>query len=421
MVLLKKAQFGASRNIWAALALTLLISLGLYSAPSALAQASSGITGTVVDQSGAVIPDSRVTITDEATGTTLKTTSSSAGTFSVTGLTPGKYDVRVERAGFKTLVQTGVNVEVSVTDTLTFTLNTGEATQTVEVTANAISLNTTAPQLGTTIEPAVVDALPVEVSGRGRQIDSLQFLAPGTTGSTFSHRISGGVDFQQEILYNGIPVVQPETEGYTTNFDPPFEMVQEFRVQQTTFSAQYGLGQGALSYQMATGTNHYHGDLFEINRNSFFDSVGFFNGPNFNPDNTGDTPPTDHENNYGFTVAGPLSIPHIYNAKDKTFFHYSQEWFKQITENTSPSTVPTAQERTGNFSDFTDANGNLIPIFVPQGVACAGLTPVSAPIRRRFCNTCRCRTCRAIQATAAMPRFRTRRFSTSGASPLTRI
>jgi hypothetical protein len=375
MVLLKKAQFGASRNIWAALALTLLISLGLYSAPSALAQASSGITGTVVDQSGAVIPDSRVTITDEATGTTLKTTSSSAGTFSVTGLTPGKYDVRVERAGFKTLVQTGVNVEVSVTDTLTFTLNTGEATQTVEVTANAISLNTTAPQLGTTIEPAVVDALPVEVSGRGRQIDSLQFLAPGTTGSTFSHRISGGVDFQQEILYNGIPVVQPETEGYTTNFDPPFEMVQEFRVQQTTFSAQYGLGQGALSYQMATGTNHYHGDLFEINRNSFFDSVGFFNGPNFNPDNTGDTPPTDHENNYGFTVAGPLSIPHIYNAKDKTFFHYSQEWFKQITENTSPSTVPTAQERTGNFSDFTDANGNLIPIFVPQGVACAGLTP----------------------------------------------
>jgi hypothetical protein len=375
VMMLQNSQSKRKAGIRAALALTFLLGLSMLGPKAAWGQASSGITGTVLDQSGAVIPDAHVTISDEATGTTLKTTTSSAGSFAVTGLTPGKYDVRVERAGFKTLVQSGVNVEVSVTDTLTFALDTGEATQTVEVTANAISLNTTAPQLGTTIEPAVVAALPVEVSGRGRQIDALQFLAPGTTGSTFSHRISGGVDFQQEILYNGIPVVQPETEGYTTNFDPPFEMVQEFRVELTTFSAQYGLGQGALTYQMATGTNHYHGDLFEINRNSYFDSVGFFNGPNFNPDNTRDTPPTDHENNYGFTVGGPLSIPHVYNAKDKTFFHYSQEWFKQITENTSPSTVPTAQERTGDFSDFTDSNGNVIPIFVPQGVACAGLTP----------------------------------------------
>jgi hypothetical protein len=373
MLTLRPRTNGSSKE-WLALSLTLLLSVLLLCPRSGFAQASSGITGTVLDQSGAVIPDAQVTITDEGTGTTSKTTSSSAGTFSVTGLTPGKYDVRVERTGFKTLVQTGVNVEVSVTDTLTFTLNTGEATQTVEVTANAISLNTTAPQLGTTLEPAVVAALPVEVSGRGRQIDSLQFLAPGTTGSTFSHRISGGVDFQEEILYNGIPVVQPETEGYTTNFNPPFEMVQEFRVQQTTFSAQYGLGQGALTYQMATGTNKYHGDVFEINRNSYFDSVGFFNGPNYTPTNTSDIPPTDRENNYGFTVSGPLSIPHVYNAKDKTFFHYSQEWFKEVLEDTSPGTVPTAQEKTGDFSDYTDSNGNLIPIFVPQGVTCGGLT-----------------------------------------------
>ena len=72
-------------------------------------------------------------------------------------------------------------------------------------------------------------ALPEEVSGRGRQIDQLQFTAPGTTGSTFSHRVSGGVDFEQEIVYNGIPAPQPETEGYTTNFNPPFELVEEYR------------------------------------------------------------------------------------------------------------------------------------------------------------------------------------------------
>ncbi len=327
----------------------------LVCASSAFAQASAGVNGTVVAQSGAVVSGAQVSITDEATGTTLKTQSSSAGTFSALGLLPSHYRISVEAPGFKTSIQNNVNIEVSTTATLTFTLDTGAVSDTVQVTANSIALNTTAPQLGTTIEPAVVAALPVEVSGRGRQIDSLQFLSPGTTGSTFSHRIGGGVDFQQEILYNGIPVVQPETEGYTTNFNPPFEMVQEFRVERSTFAAQFGLGQGALTYQMASGTNRYHGDLFEINRNDVFDSKGFFST----------TVPIDRENNYGFTVGGPLSIPHLYDAKDKTFFHYSQEWFKQVAENVNASTVPTALEKTGNFSDFLDSNGKVIPIFDP--------------------------------------------------------
>lgn len=209
----------------------------------------------------------------------------------------------------------------------------------------------------------VVKALPVEVAGRGRQIDSLQFLAPGVTGSTFSHRIGGGVDFEQEILYNGIPAPQPETEGYTTNFNPPYEMVSEFRVERSTFSAQFGLGQGALTYQMASGTNRFHGDVFEINRNSLFDSVGFFNGPAWG----GSThPPTDHENNYGFSIGGPVWIPKLYNGRDRTFFHYSQEWYKQNNEDTDVSTVPTALEKTGDFSDFVDGKtGALIPIFDP--------------------------------------------------------
>ncbi len=355
----------------AASAMALLLCLG---GAAAHAQANAGITGTVVDPSGAVIPNAKVTILNEQTGLVQKTTSSSAGTFSATGLTPDNYRVTVEAPGFKTQIQNDVKVDVSVTATLTITLSAGEQAQTVQVTSNAISLNTTDPQIGSTLEPDVVKALPVAVSGRGRQIDSLQFTAPGTTGSTFSHRISGGVDFQQEILYNGVPVVQPETEGYTTNFNPPFEMVQEFRVEQSTFSSQFGLGQGALTYQFATGTNTYHGDLFEINRNSFFDSVGFFHGPNFTAGNTRDTPPTDHENNYGFTIGGPLSIPHLYDAKDKTFFHYSQEWFKQVLENINPGTVPTASEQTGDFSDFVDSTGKLIPIYVPQGVNCVGLT-----------------------------------------------
>ena len=340
-----------------------IMGLMLLAPRTASAQASAGITGTISDTSGAVVPDAKVTATQVATSVASHTVSSSAGTYSFKGLTPGKYTVTVEASGFKKAVQADVTVEVSTTATIDVTVSAGAANETVQVTADQIALNTTQPELGSTIEPVVVAALPEEVSGRGRQIDSLQFLAPGTTGNTFSHRVSGGVDFEQEIVYNGIPAPQPETEGYTTNFNPPFELVQEYRVEKSTFSAQFGLGQGALTYQMKSGTNAYHGDLFEINRNSFFDSVGFFNGPAWGGKNK---PPPDHENNYGFSVGGPIRIPHLYDGRNKTFGHYSQEWYKQNNENTNVSTVPTTLEKTGNFSDLVDGSGNLIPIYDPQ-------------------------------------------------------
>jgi hypothetical protein len=356
-------------------------------APSnAFAQANAGVTGTVTDASGAVVANANVTITNDGTSVALRLTSGSAGTYAAKGLNPGKYTITVEAPGFKKSVLVGVNVDVSVIATIDVTLANGAASEIVQVTSSPISLNTTEPQLGSTIEPEVVAALPVQVSGRGRQIDSLQFLAPGVTGDAFSHRVGGGADFEQEIVYNGIPVAQPETEGYTTNFNPPFEMVQEFRVERSTFAAQFGLGQGALTYQMASGTNRYHGDLFEINRNSLFDSVGFFNGKTFNSaTNPHDRPPVDHENNYGFTVGGPIRIPHLYDGRDKTFGKYTQEWYKQNNQNLNAATVPTAQEKTGDFTDFVNTKtGVVIPIYDPQTglqFSCKGVANVICPDR----------------------------------------
>ncbi|WP_263376755.1 TonB-dependent receptor domain-containing protein [Granulicella aggregans] len=374
-------------GLWAKPAALLLALFVLVSGHfnSAWAQANAGVTGTVTDNTGAVVANASVVVTNDGTCISSHLTTSSAGTYTAKGLNPGKYTITVDAAGFKKAVLTGVNVDVSVISTLDFTLSNGDASETVEVTSSAIALNTTEPQLGSTIEPEVVAALPVEVSGRGRQIDQLQFLAPGVTGDSFSHRDGGGADFEQEIVYNGIPAPQSETEGYTQNFNPPFEMVQEFRVERSTFAAQFGLGQGALTYQMATGTNKYHGDLFEINRNNLFDSVGFFNGKAFNPTtNPNDHVPTDHENNYGFTVSGPISIPHLYNGHDKTFGHYSQEWYKENNTNTYPGTVPTAREKTGDFTDYVDGSGNVIPIFDPttgKQFVCNGVANVICPER----------------------------------------
>ena len=355
---------------WVAFALAATIGCLLLVAPrNASAQASAGITGTVTDSSGAVIAGAQVTITDVTTSVATKSVTTSSGVYSVRGLNPGRYSIAIEAQGFKKEVREQT-IEVSTVATVDFALALGKSSETVEVTSSQIALNTTQPELGSTIEPEVVAALPEEVSGRGRQVDQLQFLAPGTTGSTFSHRVSGGVDFEEEIVYNGIPIPQSETEGYTTNYDPPFDMVQEFRVERTTFSAQYGLGQGALTYNMKSGGNTYHGNLFEINRNSFFDSVGFFNGPNFNSNNTKDAPPVDHENNYGFSVDGPIRIPHLYDGRNKTFGHYSQEWYKQNSESLTQGTVPTAAEKTGDFSNYLGTNAAgatiVVPIYDPQ-------------------------------------------------------
>lgn len=359
-----------SPQSWAAFAIAVAFGfLALIAPRNASAQASAGVTGTVTDTSGAVVTGANVTITNVSTTTTNKAVTSSSGTYTVRGLNPGRYTVEIDAPGFKKASKE-VTIEVSTMATIDFNLALGSGTETVQVTADQIALNTTQPELGSTIEPAVVAALPEEVSGRGRQIDQLQFLAPGTTGSTFSHRVSGGVDFEEEIVYNGIPVPQSETEGYTTNYDPPYDMVEEFKVQRTTFAPQYGLGQGALTYQTKSGTNHYHGNLFYINRNSFFDSVGFFNGPNFNSSNVKDAPPVDHENNYGFSASGPIRIPHLYDGRDKTFGHYSQEWYKQNQENLTQGTVPTPAEKTGDFSNYlgTDASGAqiVVPVYDPQ-------------------------------------------------------
>ncbi len=332
------------------------VGLLMLTAAPLFGQASSGVTGTVTDASGSIVPGAAVSVKNIGTGVTIDTVTSSSGTYTTRGLLPGRYIITVQAAGFSKAVRDQVNVEVSTEATIDVSLNAGGSETTVEVTSPLIALNTTQPELGTTIEPEVVNALPTEVSsGRGRQIDSFIFLAPGVQGSSFSHRINGGVDFQNEIVFNGIPIPQSETEGYQTGINPPFELVNQFRVERSTFSAQYGLAQGATTYQMASGTNSLHGDAFYINRNEFFDAKGYFNS----------VTPISRENNYGFTIAGPVVIPHLYNGKNKTFFHFSLDFGKTNVSNNNIGSVPTALEKTGDFSDFVDGSGNLIPIYDP--------------------------------------------------------
>ena len=353
----------------------------LNSLPSSRAQVLSGITGTITGATGNVTDGANVTATNTATGVASHTVTTSAGTYMITDLIPGVYSVRIEMPGFQTQIVTGVIIEAGGRkSTVDASLKIGRAEEVVEVTASLITIETEEPELGTTIEHAFIEELPIEMgqnqisTNRGRRIDSFIFLTPGVTGGEFSHRINGGVDFENEVTFNGLPLVKDETPGFQENINPPYEMVDQARVISSVFSPQYGLGQGVASFQFASGTNELHGSAFEVMRNGSFDAPGAY--PTLVANGNKITP-TDHEHNFGFSLGGPVFIPKVYNGKNKTFFHLDVEWYRLNQGSTQLGTVPTDAMRHGDFSnDFfftTLPNGQVvpqqIPIYVPQAWA----------------------------------------------------
>ena len=171
------------RAIAKAVYLSVFACLGLLLPVAQLrAQVQSGINGTVVDPSQAVVSGARVTITSNSTGVVSSTVTSSAGTFNIVSLIPGEYSVVVDAAGFRKS-QTTVVVEIAKMSSINIALTPGAATETVNVTGTTISLNTTSPEVGTTLEPELVNVAPIEISGLARQIDSFSYLAPGVQGT----------------------------------------------------------------------------------------------------------------------------------------------------------------------------------------------------------------------------------------------
>jgi hypothetical protein len=346
------------------------------------AQGLAGIRGTITDQSGAVVVGAKITVTNDATNVSTHAVATSSGTYTITDLIPGAYTVKIESPNFATAVLKGVNVEPSRNSSADAVLVAGAVTETLEVVADQVSLETTQPQLGALIENKLVQETPVIIgnSGRGRQIDDYIFFAPGVQGGEFSHRINGGVDFENEVVFNGVAAAQSETQGMQTIINPPFEMVSEIQVLTSNFSAQYGLAQGVASYQFASGTNQLHGDGFEVLRNTALNAAGVQGSLDSNNVFHKSPAQSIHQNNFGFSVGGPVIIPKLYNGKDKTFFHVSSEWFRLNKAGTGQYTVPTQAQVGGDFSGYgtTDPNTGTftqIPIFVPQGfVAPSGCT-----------------------------------------------
>ena len=328
------------------------------------AQANAGLNGRVTDPSGAVIPNARITVVNENTGIKMQLATSSAGLYT-TSLPAGTYDITVESTGFEKSEQTHVVVEVGAESTNDIKLTMGSTSQTVEVTSsNAVELDTSNPQLDSILPSEEVADLPLEINGYMRQITSFATLAPGVrSGSYGSVTVEGGASGQINSAGNYYNGLQIDTAS-DINSDPPYEMVDQFRVIRNAFSARYGMVQGAVDYNMRSGTNLLHGDGFFIDRNSVFDSAGFF-PTNFNKAGK-PVAPVDQETDWGGTLAGPVVLPKLYNGHNRTFFLASFDIFNKNQGITTTGAVPTPAEKTGDFSSFVNSNGVLIPIYDPQ-------------------------------------------------------
>jgi Carboxypeptidase regulatory-like domain len=370
-------------SIWQSLAISALaLLIALSFPPARLIHAQSvglsgtGLTGTVTDPSGAAVSGARISFRNEATGTTSQFATSSDGVYSAP-VGVGGYEITVDAAGFQKFDARHVAVEVGATSTFNIKLAVGSSTQTVQVTSEgALELNTTSPQLDSIIPTAEVTDLPIEINGNMRQITQFATLAPGVrSGQYGSVVIEGGANGQINAAgnyYNGLLVVTASD----INSDPPYEMVDQFRVIRNLFSARYGMVQGAVDYNMRTGSNQLHGDGFLIDRNSVFDSQGFF--PTTNAAGHNVTPP-DAETDWGGTIGGPVVIPHLYNGHNRTFFLGSFDIYNKNQALAGFGTVPTAAEKTGDFSGFVNTNDQVIPIYDPttgqQFMGCNGNQP----------------------------------------------
>src|SRR5271157_5059224 len=339
-----------------------LVVLCLCAIPSLLAQTDRGvITGTVKDASGAVVPGAQVTAIQPSTNANFRTSTTAAGDFTVPSLPVGNYRVRVETTGFKTYVANDVAVAAGATVELDIALEVGTAQQTIEVAANAQMLQAETARVATEVSNRLVDDLPVIVNGAVRSPFDLS-ATTAEVNSTGQYRVGGGKGGAYGMTLDGTTVqTSGQLDGngvtWTQINTPSVDALTEFSVTSGGFKAEVGHASGgSMSFVSKSGTNDLHGDAYEFLRNQDLDAKGFY----------GATKPVYKQNDFGVTVGGPVWLPKVYHGKDKTFFFFSYEGFRNRAGATvTPYSVPPAEFYSGNFQNWVNASGQQYTIYDP--------------------------------------------------------
>lgn len=339
--------------------LVLLALTGLLKITCAWGQVEQGnITGTVSDQSGGVVPGVIVRAINTQTQVTAETTTNESGVFRLPFLSAGEYNVTAERDGFDITRIQNIRITVGLTATINMTLRAGTTRQELVVEASAVQLEEQTAALGNVVGGKQMIELPL----LGRNPYDLVLLAPGVLpkgGSGAGPVVNGGRSNTSEILLDGA-----ETRNSTTNdiaYTPPLETVQEFKVLTNSFASEYGRsGGGVLTVATRSGTNDFHGALYEFFRNDKLNANTWANNRVGLPRNN------FRRNEYGFAVGGPVLIPKLYNGKNNTFFFFNWEQTPQRAPDNILVTVPTIEQRVGDFSQTRTAAGAPITIYDPN-------------------------------------------------------
>ncbi|HEU0048784.1 MAG TPA: carboxypeptidase-like regulatory domain-containing protein, partial [Nitrososphaera sp.] len=346
----------------ATLLLTMIVIFGQILGTPIHAQNLGRISGTVTDQTGAVVIGATVLAMNVETGVKTQTTTNESGNYNIPALLPGRYRVEAEMSGFKKYVREPVLISTATPVGLNIPMEVGELSSEVSVTGAPPLLQTEEQSLSTVLEDKMIRDLPVALnrdqaiaSGR-RQPTAFIFLTPGVSGNAFSTEVNGMQVGTTEIQADGGLSGTSAVFGRTGNSTPPYDAVGEFKVIQGIPDAEDGIGSSTIKLTLKSGTNKIHGSVNEYIRNDVFDARGFF----------ANKVPIVRQNEYGFTVGGPVFIPKVYNGKDKTFFFFTWGGFKvRGGGSTRVRTFPTEAFKRGDFSKLVDPQGNLIPIFDP--------------------------------------------------------
>jgi hypothetical protein len=349
-----------------ALTVLLILFMGLGGARS-LAQLYVGsLTGVVTDASGAVIPNAKVALTDVQKGLTFTATTDPTGRYLLRDLAPSTYRLVIEASGFAKYVREGIILEVKQNASIDAQMVVGTTVQEVEVKAGAPLLATQDAVTGQEVDRTMMNDLPLV----GRSAYDLAFLAPGVTqpalgdsaipvltpiqGSSGNNFISnGGRNITTDVLLDGVTSTATDYQVKYPVYMPSIDAIQEFKVEQNNFSADIGYSGGTVvNVILRSGTNKFHGTLYEFLRNSALDSNNWFNNASNLP-----IPPLRY-NDFGGVIGGPI-------RKDKTFFFFDFEGSRRRTLTTYAAGVPSVAERTGDFGELCADNAGT---FNAQGV-----------------------------------------------------
>jgi len=357
--------------------LSILLTL---SVSMALAQTAS-ITGRITDPAGGVVPDVSVTATSVANGVATASVSNQDGYYSLPSLPPGTYSLSLQKIGFAPIRQENLKLDVQQTARIDFTLKVGTVAESIDVTAQAPILDSESSALGQVVESRQVTELPL----LGRNPYALAMLVPGVRPaigvnnlpvdqiSTVAFAINGQRSTANQFLLDGAPNSAASQNQPVINATP--DLVQEFKVETSNYSAEYGRASGGVFNVITrSGTNGFHGVLYEFFRNNVLNANDFF----ANRGGLGLAP--FRYNQFGGTLGGPVWIPKVYDGRNKTFFFVSEESVRFIQGVTFTGSLPTPQQLAGDFSNTRNQAGQLVTIYDPATTVANG----SAFVRTAF-------------------------------------